>query len=118
MTAQSIVLCCREWVSCFACAIVRGFFAAEGRTALRARSVVASFLRMAELLHLRDRSRVCCHRWPRFGCAILDDCWIRGLCSKSADPRFAQQIFGSDVCVCNPRIIVPKLRSEVSAAKY
>ena len=37
---------------CFACVIIRGFFAAEGRTPLRARSVVPSFLRMAELLHL------------------------------------------------------------------
>ena len=93
-------------MSCFACAIVRGFFTAEGRTALRARSVVASFLRMAELLRLRDRSWVCYCGWPRFGCAILDDCvWIRGLGSKSAGPRFAQQILGSDVCVRDPRII-------------
>ena len=33
------------------------------------------------------------------------------------DLRFAQQILGSDVCVRNPRIIAPKLRSEVCAAK-
>ena len=126
-TARSIVLRCRGWASCFACAIVCGFFAAEGRTALRAQSVVAlkkikkivaSFLRMVELLRLRDRSWVCCRGWPRFGCTILDDSvWIRGLRSKSADPRFAQQILGSDVCVRNPRIIAPKLGSEACAAK-
>ena len=49
---------------------------------------------------------------------IPDDCmWIRGLRSKSADPRFAQQILESNVCVRNPRIIAPKLGSEVCAAK-
>ena len=83
-TARSIVLRCRGWASCFACAIVRGFFAAEGRIALRAQLVVASFLRMAELLRLCDRSWVCCHGWLRFGCAILDDCvWIRCLRAQS-----------------------------------
>ena len=78
------------------CAIVRGFFAAEGRTALRARSVVASFLWMVELLRLRDRSWVCC----------------RGLVAQSY-----MIACGSDVCVRNPRIIAPKLGSEVCAAK-
>ena len=118
MRARSIVLRCRGWASCFACAIVCGFFATEGQTALRVRSVVALFLWMAELLRLRDRSWVCCCGWSRFGCAILDDCvWIRGLRSKSADPRFAQQILGSDVCVRDPRIIAPKLGSEICAAK-
>ena len=78
-----------------ACAIVRGLFAAEGRTALRTRSVVASFLRMAELLRLHDRSWVCCCGWSRFGCAILDDClWIRGLRSKSSDLMFVCVILG------------------------
>ena len=50
---------------------------------------------MAELFCVRDRSWVCCRRWPRFGCAILDDCVrIRGLRSK---------IRGSEVCATNPR---------------
>ena len=40
--------------------------------------------RMAELFFVRDRSWVCCRRWPRFGCAILDDCVrIRGLRARS-----------------------------------
>ena len=30
----------REWPSCFACAIDRGFFAADGRAALLVRSIV------------------------------------------------------------------------------
>ena len=33
-TVRSIVLHCCGWASCFACAIVHGFFAAVGRTAL------------------------------------------------------------------------------------
>ena len=37
---------CRGWPSCFACAIDRSFFAADGLTALRARSIVASLTRM------------------------------------------------------------------------
>ena len=57
-TARSIVLHCHGWASCFACVMVCGFFAAEGQIALHVRSVVASFLRMAELLRLRDRSWV------------------------------------------------------------
>ena len=45
---------------------------------------------MAELLCLHNRLWVCCHGWPRFGWAILDDCVrIRGLRSKSLDPTFA-----------------------------
>ena len=40
------------------CAIDRGFFAADGRTALHVRSIVASLTRMAELLCVRDRSWV------------------------------------------------------------
>ena len=68
----------------------RGFIAADGRADLRARSIVASLPRWsncfacaidrgfvdayAELLCVRDRSWVCCRRWPRFGCAILEDC--------------------------------------------
>ena len=47
---------CHRWPSCFACAIDRGFFAADGRTALYARSIVASLPRMAKLLCMRDRS--------------------------------------------------------------
>ena len=86
---------CRGWASCFACVIICGFFAAEGPTALHVRSVVASFLRMVEPLRLRDRSWVCCRGWPRFGCAILDDCMsIRGLRNKSSDPMFACAILG------------------------
>ena len=39
---------------------------------------------MAELLCVCDRSWVCCRGWPRFGCAILDDCVrIRGLRVRS-----------------------------------
>ena len=54
-------------------------------------------VRMAELFCMRDRSWVCCREWPRFGCAILDDCVrIRGLRSK---------IRRSEVCVRDPRII-------------
>ena len=64
--------------------IICVFFTAEGRTTLCARSVVALFLQMAELLRLCDGSWVCCRGWPRFGCAILDDCmWIRGLHVRS-----------------------------------
>ena len=71
---------CSGWPSCFACAIDRGFFAVDGRTALPVRSIVASLTRMAELLCMRDRSWVCCRGWPRFGCAIPEDCVrIRGL---------------------------------------
>ena len=56
--------------------------------------------------------------WSRFDSAILDDCvWIQGLRSKSADPRFTQQILECDVCVRNPRIIAAKLGSEVCATK-
>ena len=36
MTVRSIVLRCRGWASYFVCVIIHGFFAAEGRTALRA----------------------------------------------------------------------------------
>ena len=59
--------------------------------------------RMAELLCVRDRSWVCCRGWPRFGCAILDDCvQIQGLRSK---------IRGSEVCAANPRIRGLRARS-------
>ena len=86
---------CRGWPSCFACAIDRSF--------------VDTY---AELLCVRDRSWVCCRGWPRFDCAILEDCvQIRGLRSKSADPRFAQQILGSEVCVHDPTIMAQKLGS-------
>ena len=45
---------------------------------------------------VRDRLWVCCRRWQRFGCPILEDCVrIRGLPSK---------IRGSEVCAANPRI--------------
>ena len=44
---------CREWPSCFACTIDRGFVAANGRAALLARSIVGLLLRMAEVW-LRD----------------------------------------------------------------
>ena len=37
-------------------------------------TIVGSLPRMAELLCERYRSWVCCRGWPRFGCAILDDC--------------------------------------------
>ena len=72
---------------------------------------------------MHDRSWVCCHGWPRFDCAILEDrvrirgLRIRGLRNKSVDPRFVQQILGSEVCVRDPRIIAQKLGSEVCAAK-
>ena len=71
---------CSGWPSCFACSIDRGFFAADGRTALRVRSTVASLTRMAELLCVLDRSWVCCRGWPRFGCAIPEDCVRDRLC--------------------------------------
>ena len=61
---------CSGWPSCFACAIDRGFFAADGRTALRVRSIVGSLTRMTELLCVCDRSWVCCGGWPRFGCVL------------------------------------------------
>ena len=79
---------CRGWPSCFACTIDRGFVDADGRAALRARSIaaslphdgraalrarsiVASLTRMAELLCVRDRSRLLCRGLPNcFACAI------------------------------------------------
>ena len=64
----------------------------DGRAALRTRSIVSLLPRMAEV-------------WF---------CDPRRLC---ADPRFAQQIVGSEVCVRDPRIIVQKLGSKVCAAK-
>ena len=61
-----------------------GFVATDGEAALRAQSIVGSLPRMAKLLCERNQSWVCCHGWPRFGCAILDDCvWIRGLHARS-----------------------------------
>ena len=57
LCARSIVASLPRWPNCFACAIDRGFVDAY-----------------AELLCVRDRSWVCCRGWPRFGCAILEDC--------------------------------------------
>ena len=56
-------LLCPGWPNCFACAIDRGFVDADGRAALRARSIVGLLPRMAEV-------------------------WLGLL---RADPRFAQQ---------------------------
>ena len=68
---------------------------------------MVSFLWMAELLRLRDRSWVCCRGWPRFGCTIMIACGFE-VCAanprirclraqrQSSDPRFAQQ---------NPRMV-------------
>ena len=83
---------CSGWPSCFACAIDRGFFAADGRTALCVRSIVASLTRMAELLCVLDRSWVCCHGWPRFGCVLprMDEVWL-------CNPRRLRAC-GSEVC--------------------
>ena len=64
----------------------------DGRAALRARSIVSLLPRMAEV-------------------------WLRDPRRLRADPRFAQQILGSEVCVRDPRIIAQKLGSEVCAAK-
>ena len=50
---------CSGWPSCFACSINRGFVDADGRAALRVRSIVASLPWMSELLCVRDRSWVC-----------------------------------------------------------
>ena len=81
--------------------IDRGFIAADGVAALRARSIVGLLPRMAELLCERNRSWVCCRGWPRFGYTILDDwMWIRGFHSK---------IRGSEVCMHDPRIIEQSL---------
>ena len=81
---ELLYVCDRSWLlcfrrsNCFAHAIGCGFVSADGRAASLARSIVG-----------------CCLGWPRFGCAILDDCvWIRGLRSKSADPMFACAILG------------------------
>ena len=39
---------------------------------------------VAIIIQLARSIVVCCRGWPRFGCAILNDCvWIRGLHSKS-----------------------------------
>ena len=93
---------CRGWSSCFACAIDRSFFAADGRTALRARSIVASLTRMPSC----------------FACAIdrgflprMAEVWLRDPRRLRADPRFAQQIRGSKVCAANPRIRGLRARS-------
>ena len=59
-------LLCRGWPNCFACAIDRGFVDADGRAALRARSIVGLLPRMAEV-------------------------WLRDPRRLHADPRFAQQ---------------------------
>ena len=94
---------CSGWPSCFACAIDRGFFAADGRTALRVRSIVASLTRMTKLLCVRDRSWVCCGGWPRFGCVLprMAEVWLR-------DPRRLRAC-GSEVYMRDPRIIAQKL---------
>ena len=58
---------------------------------------------------VRDRSCVCYLEWPRFACAILEDCVrIRGLPSK---------ILGSEVCAANPRIRGLRARSYDYCAK-
>ena len=54
--------------------IHRTFVAMDSQAAWHAQSITASLPWMAELLCVRDRPSVCCHRWPRFGCAILEDC--------------------------------------------
>ena len=59
---------------------------------MRARSIVGLLPRMAEV-------------------------WLRDPRRLRADPRFAQQILGSEVCVRDPRIMAQKLGSEVCAAK-
>ena len=51
----SIVGLLLRMVKLLACAINCGLFFANGRTALRARSIVASLMRMAKLLCVRDR---------------------------------------------------------------
>ena len=47
----------------------------------------------------------------------MADVWLRDPRRLRADPRFAQQILGSEVCVSDPRIIAQKPGSEVCAAK-
>ena len=75
--------------SCFACAIDRGFVAADGRgLAARSQKIVCGFEVCAAKSRIRGlRSKP---SDPRFACAIL------GLLRKSSDPRFAQQ---------NPRMV-------------
>ena len=46
---RSWLLLCRGWPNCFACTIDRGFVDADGRAALRARSIVCLLPRMAEV---------------------------------------------------------------------
>ena len=75
-------LLCREWPNCLSCAIDCDFVDADGRAALRARSIMGLLLRMAEV-SLRDPRRL--HADPGFACAIP------GLLRKGSDPRFAQQ---------------------------
>ena len=121
-------LLCRGWPNCFACAIDRGFVDADGRTALRARSIVGLLPRMAEVW-LRDPRRL--RADPRFAqqkAALharsivgllpqMAEVWLRDPRRLRSDPRFAQQNRGSEVCMRDPRIIAQKLGSEVCAAK-
>ena len=85
---RSWLLLCRGWPNCFACTIDRGFVDADDRAALRARSIVGLLPRMAKVwLRVAADGRglvACCRGWPRFGCAIPEDC-VR------ADPRFSLQ---------------------------
>ena len=77
------------------------------------RGNVGSLQRMAELLCVRDRSWLLCRGWPRFGCAIPEDCVrIRSLRSKKLlcvrdrglAARSQKIACGSEVCAANPRI--------------
>ena len=89
---------CSGWPSCFACAIDRGFFfAADGRTALRVRSIVASLMRMAELLCVRDRSLFCYRGWPRFGCVLLRMAVV-WLCDPRRLRACGSEVFAAKSC--------------------
>ena len=95
-------------------AIDRGFIAANGRAALRARSIVASLPRMAEplclrlivaslprmaeLLCLHDRLWICCRGWPRPRYA-----WIYCLYDTAFDRTFelfARKLTGRYIWLC------------------
>ena len=74
---ELLCVCDRSWLLChrrsnyFVRAVSFRFVSANARAASLARSIMG-----------------CCRGWPRFGYAIINDCmWIRGLRSKSADPR-------------------------------
>ena len=82
---RSWLLFCRGWPNCFACTIDRGFVDADGRAALRARSIVGLLTRMAGV-------------WLR---VAADG---RGLVVRSQNIAC-----GSEVYMCDPRIIAQKL---------